>query len=107
MSELFDWAVKKGDHCLIQIHVQPGAKVSGPVGLHGNRLKWKLNAPPVDGKANSELICSIADFFQIKKSNISIRSGDSSRTKTLQISGVNLDQLISTLSEKLSPIGHN
>jgi uncharacterized protein len=101
MSDTPEWVVSREDYCLIHVHVQPGAKISGPVGLHGSRLKWKLKAPPVDGKANTELIESVAEFFQIKKSDISIKSGETSRTKTLQISTVKSDYLLTMMERKL------
>ena len=75
---------KNGDAHL-HVHVQPGAKNTELVGLHGERLKVRLKAPPVDGKANKELVKWAAAFFGVSKSRITLIRGLSSRQKTLQI----------------------
>ena len=72
----------------INCHVQPGASKSGVSGLHGDGVKIKLHAPPVDGKANSELVKFIAEFFRVPKSSVEIKSGQSSRKKILFVSGI-------------------
>jgi uncharacterized protein (TIGR00251 family) len=46
----------------------------------------QLKSPPVDGKANEELIALVAKHFGCRKSEVSIKSGGSSRTKLIQIS---------------------
>lgn len=75
----------------INCHVQPGASKSGVSGLHGSSVKLKLHAPPVDGKANTELVKFIADFFGVSKSAVEIKAGQSSRQKVLFVSGVSAD----------------
>ena len=78
---------KNGDAHL-HVHVQPGAKNTELVGLHGERLKVRLKAPPVDGKANKELVKWVAAYFGVGKSRITLIRGLSSRQKTLQIEGL-------------------
>ncbi|HIA04193.1 MAG TPA: YggU family protein [Myxococcales bacterium] len=78
---------KNGDAHL-HVHVQPGAKNTELVGLHGERLKVRLKAPPVDGKANKELVKWAAAYFGVGKSRITLIRGLSSRQKTLQIEGL-------------------
>lgn len=75
----------------ISCHVQPGASKNGVSGLHGFSVKIKLHAPPVDGKANTELVKFIADFFGVSKSAVEIKSGQSSRQKILFVSGVSAE----------------
>ena len=75
----------------ISCHVQPGASKSGVSGLHGDSVKIKLHAPPVDGKANSELVKFIAESLSVSKSSVEIKSGQSSRKKVLFVSGVTAD----------------
>jgi uncharacterized protein (TIGR00251 family) len=58
------------------------------VGLHGEALKIRLAAPPVDGKANACLIGFLADQLGIAKSSVSLVSGESSRAKRVRIDGV-------------------
>ncbi len=51
--------------------------------MHDGRLKIRLNAPPVDGKANQHLIAFLGKTFKLPKSAIRLKRGESSRTKTL------------------------
>ena len=70
---------------LLALHVQPGAKTTEIVGLHGDRLKVRLAAPPVDGKANKALIAWAATHFTISKSCVTLVRGQSSRRKLLKL----------------------
>jgi uncharacterized protein len=70
---------------VLDLHVQPGAKRSEFAGKHGERLKVRLAAPPVDGKANAELIDFLAAQYGVPKRNVSIESGLSSRQKRVAI----------------------
>lgn len=69
----------------IQIKVAPNAKKSEIVGTEAGVLKIKLKAPPVDGKANIELIKFLSDYLEIPKSQITILHGESSRTKLVEV----------------------
>ncbi|WP_432719303.1 DUF167 domain-containing protein [Jeongeupia wiesaeckerbachi] len=72
---------------LLRLHVQPGAKRTEVVGLHGDALKLRLAAPPVDGKANARLIAWLADLFGVPQRQVMIKSGLSSRQKVVVIDG--------------------
>lgn len=80
MIELF--YIKDND-LFINIYVQPGAKISQFCGLHDNRVKIKVMAPPVDGAANKAVIKFFVEKFGLSKSQIEIVSGDKSRMKTI------------------------
>jgi hypothetical protein len=67
------------------VHVQPGSKSTQLAGLHGDRLKIRLKAPPVDGKANRLLVAFVSELFKVPKSSVSIDKGETSRQKTLII----------------------
>lgn len=75
----------QSDALLLHCHIQPGAKLTEVAGIHGDRLKIRLQAPPVDGKANEALIAFLAGEFGIAKSAISLVRGQSSRQKTVKI----------------------
>lgn len=70
---------------LLYCHLQPKASREEFAGLYGERLKIRLRAQPVDGKANAALIAFIAKQFSVPKSRVQLLSGDSQRQKTLAI----------------------
>ncbi|TCK62092.1 DUF167 domain-containing protein [Seleniivibrio woodruffii] len=69
----------------LSIYVQPGAKKTEHSGMHDGRPKIRLNAPPVDGAANEELIRFVAKTLGLSKSSVRLVSGHASRLKTLEI----------------------
>ena len=77
----------------LSVRVVPRAKRNQIDGWHGDALKIRLNAPPVDGKANAALIAFLAETFGVKRSNIEILTGASARTKMIRVRGVTVDQL--------------
>lgn len=70
------------------VHVVPRAKRTEVVGRHGDALKIKLKAPPVDGAANAELVRFVAEQLDIPRSAVTITAGHTARRKTLEIAGV-------------------
>ena len=72
----------------IQVQIQPRSSKDQIIGIHNGRLKIKISAPPVDGKANQNLIEFIAKAFGVSKSKIEIVKGRTSKLKTLKISGI-------------------
>ncbi|WP_028456012.1 DUF167 domain-containing protein [Chitinilyticum litopenaei] len=81
------WYQQQGGQVLLQLHVQPGAKRTGVAGLHGDALKIRLAAPPVDGKANQALLAWLADFFRVPQRQVTLLSGASARQKRVAITG--------------------
>jgi uncharacterized protein len=63
-----------------------------------NRIKVYLNAPPVDGKANSELIGLFSKKLRIPKSDITIVSGEKGKKKRIEIEGLSEESIIKKLS---------
>lgn len=82
------WARRDGAEWLLELHVQPGAKVTAAVGEHGGRLKLKISAPPVDNKANTHLLAWLARQLGVPKSAVRLVRGESSRQKTVAVYGV-------------------
>jgi len=70
-----------------RVKVQPGASKDEIVGVQGDALKIKINAPPLKGKANKALIDFLAKELAVKKSQIEILSGHTSRIKTIKVIG--------------------
>lgn len=75
----------QGDDLLLSIHIQPRASRDEIIGQHGDSLKIRITSPPVDGKANSHLIRYLAKQFAVPKADITLISGNSSRSKRLRI----------------------
>lgn len=71
--------------CLLHIHVQPGAARSGIAGLHGDALKVRVAAPPVEGAANAALVDFVAGWLELSRREVTIEKGDKSRRKTLWV----------------------
>ena len=82
----------KGDLHLT-VHVQPGAKTTACAGVHGDALKIRLHAPPVDGKANQALVAWLAKTLSCPQSTIALIRGQTSRRKTLSIHTEQADAL--------------
>lgn len=83
-----DWLRVAADgRITLTLHIQPGAKKTEFAGLHGDALKIRLAAPPVDGKANEALIRFIAEKLALPKTAVNIKSGHTSRRKVLEVSG--------------------
>ncbi|HEX6318768.1 MAG TPA: DUF167 domain-containing protein [Burkholderiales bacterium] len=70
---------------ILEVHVQPGASRSEFAGRHGERLKIRLAARAVDGKANEALIEFLAAHFKVRKSSVRITAGLRSRQKRVVI----------------------
>jgi len=82
------WLKRSGDHVTLTLHIQPGAKKTEIAGEHGDALKIRLAAPPVDGKANAALLEFIADRLEVTKSAVTLKSGQTSRRKVVEVGGV-------------------
>jgi uncharacterized protein len=79
------WARRVPEGWLLAIHVQPGAKTTAVAGLHGDDLKIRIAAPPVEGRANALLEEFIAQTLGIPKRCVSVVKGAGSRRKTVRI----------------------
>ena len=87
------WITPCENHVLLQVLIIPRASRTEIVGVHDIRLKIKLNAPPVEGKANKALIEFLAKRLNLRKDQINILSGQSSRRKTLQICDLGMEEI--------------
>lgn len=85
------WLRQSDRQTTLTLHIQPGAKKTEVAGEHGDALKIRLAAPPVDGKANSALIAFVADRLGLAKSAVSLKSGLTSRRKVLEVSDAPAD----------------
>jgi uncharacterized protein (TIGR00251 family) len=83
-----DWLrVAVDGRLTLTLHIQPGAKKTEVAGEHGDALKIRLAAPPVDGKANAALLSFIAERLGVAKSAVTLKSGQTSRRKVVEVEG--------------------
>ncbi len=89
------------DNLVLTLHIQTGAKNTEAAGLHGDALRIKLAAAPVEGKANAALLKFLAKHFDVPLSQVILRQGDKSRHKVIiiQQSGCSPDVLYSELQD--------
>lgn len=74
----------------VRVHVQPRASRTELAGVHGDALKVRLAAPPVNGAANEALTEFLAREFGVARRAVRIVSGYGSRTKLVELDGVEL-----------------
>ncbi|MCK9201872.1 MAG: DUF167 domain-containing protein [Gallionella sp.] len=82
-----DWFRHNGEVVTLTLHIQPGAKRSELAGLHGEALKIRLAAPPVEGRANEALLKFIAGLFDVPVRQVELKQGGQSRHKVVAITG--------------------
>ncbi|MGY0217088.1 DUF167 family protein [Endozoicomonadaceae bacterium StTr2] len=82
MSDFFRW---QDGALILRCHLQPRASKDEFSGLHGDSVKIRIKAPPVDGKANAYLTGFLSKQFGVPKRDISIISGELNRQKTVRI----------------------
>ena len=89
-----DWyRVAADGRITLTLHIQPGAKKTEFAGMHGDALKIRLAAPPVDGKANAALVDFVAGALRLPKSAVTLKSGQTSRRKVLEVSGSSSERI--------------
>lgn len=75
----------EGDDLILDLRVQPRASRDELVGPHGEQMKVRITAPPVDGKANAHLLRFIAKTFGVAPSAVTLIAGEAGRDKRLRI----------------------
>lgn len=82
------WLRTDRDGVVLSLHIQPGAKKTEVAGPHGDALKIRLAAPPVDGKANAALLRFLAQKVGCRDTAVELVSGQTARAKRVRIAGV-------------------
>jgi len=72
----------------LRVHVQPRAKRSEVAGRHGDAVKVRLMAPPVDGAANEELVRLLAEALGLPRRAVRIVAGLAGRDKVVEVDGL-------------------
>ena len=76
------------DGVILNVRAQPRSSRSGLDGVLGDAVKVRIKCAPVDGKANKELIETLAEAFDLPKSAVVFKSGETSKTKRILLRGV-------------------
>jgi uncharacterized protein (TIGR00251 family) len=87
MSER-DWCAAAAGGARIVVQVTPNARKTEILGVQDGALKIKLQAQPVDGKANDALVRYLAERLDVPRKAVTLTHGAASRQKTLAISGL-------------------
>jgi uncharacterized protein len=75
------------DGCILLVRAHPGARRNGITGVHDGAIKISLTTPPTDGRANDALIAFLAEHLRLPRSQITLLTGATNRSKTLRIAG--------------------
>ena len=88
---------------ILNVRAQPRSSKAGIDGLFGaDAMKVRIRSAPVDGKANKELIETLADAFGIPKSRVELKSGQTSKTKRILLRGVSASAAEAVVREAMS-----
>ncbi|MCZ2135781.1 MAG: DUF167 family protein [Burkholderiales bacterium] len=82
------WLKTTADGIEIALYVQPGAKKSEFAGEHDGALKLRINAPPVEGRANAAVIAFIAASCGVARSRVTLIGGELHRHKRVRVDDV-------------------
>ena len=79
------WYSWEDETLILRVKVQPKASNNAFAEVMGDAIKLRTTAPPVDGKANEQIIAWLAKGFGVAKSDVQLSSGDIARFKTFRI----------------------
>lgn len=88
------------DGAVLTVHVQPKASRTECVGIHGDALKIRVAAPPVDGAANDELVRFLSRILSVQNTAVYIESGAGGRHKRVRVRGVTAERVMACLVPK-------
>ena len=98
MGHLPPWVSARGDNeALLDVLVSPRAAHHRIMGVHDDRLKIQIAAPPVDGKANEALTRFLAEMLGIARAQVEVVGGGSSRRKTVRLIGISAQRVTAKL----------
>jgi uncharacterized protein (TIGR00251 family) len=89
------------DGCILPVRAQPGARRTAVLGEQAGALKIAISAPPTEGRANKALIEAIREALGLKRSQVELLSGETSRDKRILIRGLTLEALQQRLASLL------
>lgn len=98
-----EWIESHKEGVTLQLHCQPGAKVTRVIGEHDGRLKIALHAPALENRANEALVQWLADQAGVPRRAIEILSGQTGRKKRVLVRGVDAQRMAAALEPLHKP----
>lgn len=92
------WITAKNDGVLLKLKLVPRASRNEAAGISGDALKIRLQAPPVEGKANKALVEFLCERLACPRSAVSIVGGEKSRHKLIHVAGITADRAATLVS---------
>jgi len=97
------WLRATGTDVRLTLHIQPRASRTEVVGPHGEALKIRLAAPPVDGAANEALVGFLAEQLGVVRAAIILAAGSTGRRKVVVVKGVGTEWVRARLGRAGGP----
>jgi uncharacterized protein (TIGR00251 family) len=101
---LTDLVEAAGDGVIVAVHVQPRAGRTHVAGRHGDTLRIRVAAPPVDGRATEAARVTLAEALGVAPAQVDLVTGERSRLKRFRVAGLALDEARARLAALVGPI---
>lgn len=88
-----------GSSATLSVRVVPRSAKEGVAGFEGGVVRIRLNAPPVEGRANESLVRFLAKTLDVPKSRITLVAGEKGRRKVVRVDGVTREDLMAALAK--------
>ena len=97
--------VASADGVIVAVHVQPRSGTTAVTGRHGDALRIRVAAPPVDGRATEAARRVLADALGVSSGSVELVSGERSRLKRFRVAGLSLPAARGRIAEILAERG--
>lgn len=95
-----NWLRETPEGVIVAVRVRPRSSRAGFESVLEDALSIRLRSAPVEGKANKELIETLADLFDVAKSRVRFVAGETSKTKRLLVAGVSASDVQAVIEQK-------
>ena len=92
-----DWCSETSEGVVLSVRAKPRSSRAGIDGFMGDALVVRIRCAPVDGKANKELVETLADEFGLSKSRVEFKSGETSKSKRILLKGIDVSAAMKKL----------
>ena len=92
-----DWCSETAEGVVLSVRAKPRSSRAGIDGFMGDALVVRIRCAPVDGKANKELVETLADEFGLSKSRVEFKSGETSKSKRILLKDIDVSAVMKKL----------